>query len=271
MEVGTQHASDRNFRNKCIYSSSSFFIWRYCKQKRPSAHSSSPTALNLIISVLHQTACSHLHVQYLEKRNYQFSSHFKAWRDLVQCSQQVVPEKFTRPMPALPSPPTLPGVAPQHGGRHAAPLPAAPHTPVLNEVLSKKFPHTSTESLLHLLTFLACCNLQCLIKTNRNILPPEHNLSEDNSFMTGLNEFQGTMGFLEGRKNYSIIPHTTTTTSFALHMLTPEAGATINNQPICPICFPNRVKFYHTCHTVQFLGSLASQLLCNSLSSTTYT
>lgn len=68
--------------------------------------------------------------------------------------------------------------------------------------------------------------------------------------MTWRNEFQGTMGFLEGRKNYSIIPHTTTTPSFALHMLTPEAGATINNQPICPICFPNRVKFYHTCHVL---------------------
>lgn len=145
------------------------------------------------------------------------------------------------------SPPTTRSNSIARGG-HAASLPAAPHIPVLDEVLSKKFPHTSTESLLHLLTFRACYNSQCLVKTNRNILPPEHNLSEDNSFMTWRNEFQGTMGFLEGRKNYSIIPHTTTTPSFALHMLTPEAGATINNQPICPICFPNRVKFYHTCH-----------------------
>lgn len=102
------------------------------------------------------------------------------------------------------------------------------------------------------------------------LFPPEHNLSEENSFRTWLEEFQGTMGLLEGRKTYSIIPHTTTTTTFALHMLTPEAGVTINNQPICPIYFCNRVKFYHTGH-VLFWRSLASQLFHNSLSSTTYT
>lgn len=73
-------------------------------------------------------------------------------------------------------------------------------------------------------------------------------MSEDNSFRTWLNEFQGTVGFLEGRKTYSIIP--CTTRALALHMLTPEVGATINNQPICPIYFPNRVKFYHTGHAL---------------------
>lgn len=71
--------------------------------------------------------------------------------------------------------PTLPEVAPCHGGGHAASLPAVSHIPAFNEVLSKKFLHMSTESLLHLLIFRACCNLQCLVKTNRNIdcaLPP---------------------------------------------------------------------------------------------------
>lgn len=225
-----------------------FLIWNTASKRDPPTRCSPHTALNLIISVLHLTACSHLHIQYLEKSNYQLSSHFKAWRDLVQCFCQVMPNKFMRPVLHCPLIPILSEVVLWHGGGHAASLPAAPHIPELKEVLSKKFPHTSTESLLQLLTFCACCNLQCLVKTNRNILPPEHNLSDDNSFRTWLNEFQGTMGFLEGRTTYSIIPHTTT--AFALHMLTPEAGATINNQPILSIYFPNRIKFYHTGHAL---------------------
>lgn len=230
----------------CMYSSI-FFIWNTASRRDP-PH----TALH-ICSQPHYfstapNSCSYLHIHYWEKSNYQLSSHFKAWRDLVQCSWEVTPKKFMRQCLHCPLLPTLPEVAPWHGGGHAASLPAAPHIPVFNEVLSKKFPHTSTESLLYLLTFQACCNLQCLVKTNRNILPPEHNLSEENSFRSWLKVFQGTLDFLEGRKTYSTILHATTT--FALHMLTPEAAATINNQPICPIYFHNRVNFYHTGHVL---------------------
>lgn len=109
-------------------------------------------------------------------------------------------EANARSRPLLP---ILPEVTPWHGRGCAGSSPAAPHIPASNEVPSRTFLHTSAESPLHPLTLWARSSLRCLLKTYRKILPPECNLSEENSFTTWLNEFQGTEGFLSGRKNYS--------------------------------------------------------------------